>query len=204
MPRLSEYSKLLGGILVALILSLIPSSVQAHPQSPHVLCDDLDGRGQFCPLVYQAHQRLKDNYWTSWWATWAEEHEVLVEQRDFTGAWPYRNTVAFSNATGSVQDSILLLHEYAHLIDDYSLPHGETCSLDPWSHERVYFWTMLAAYTLGDKERAWAFYQKQTGYYYLAEYIPYQLTEPCRERGAVEVAPWGVTYTQLKVGLNWW
>lgn len=192
--------------LGALLLLLIPSSVQAHPSSPHILCDDrgLIGSVAFCPAIYQAHQRLKDNDWTKWWADWAEEHEVLVEQHEFTGAWPYRNTVAFSDATGSVRDSIILVHEYQHLMDDYGLPPGITCSVMPWSHERVIFWEELAAIALEDREYFWQLFTLQTGYELQARFISYGLTEPCRAFGAVEIAPHGITYSQLRVALNWW
>ena len=201
-PPLATFFLCLGIVLIL----LLPSSVQAHPPAPHLRCTS-NIQGDFCSNIFKAHQRLKDNYWTKWWADWADEHEVLVEESTSWGALPYRNTVlADSHATGSVRDSILLLHEIQHLADDYGLPQGVTCSRDPYSHERVYFWTMLGAVALGDTEWAWAFYTTQSGYYYQARSLPYGLgeREPCREQGAVETAPNGVTYTQLRGLLPWW
>ena len=198
--------RILGAIVGAVLLLLLTSAspVQAPPPTPHLNCTWQVDRA-FCLHVYEAHQRLKDNYWTRWWSDWAEEHEVLVEEYERTGAWPSRNTVAFSNPTGSVRDSIVLLHEYQHIIDDHGLPPGVTCSTDPWAHERVNFWTMLGAVALGDQEWAWSFYTKQSGDYYQARALPYGLTEPCREFGAVEIAPWGTfTYSELRGLLDWW
>ena len=197
--------KVIGLLLSFALLLLTCSPVQAHPPNPHIQCTWQVQR-DFCTNIFLAHQRLKENYWTKWWADWASEHEVLVEESTSWGALPHINTVrADSHATGSVRDSILLLHEISHLADDYGLPQGVTCSRDPYSHERVYFWTALGAVALGDTEWAWGFYTMQSGFYYQARLMPYGLTEPCREQGAVEVAPWGAfTYSELRAFLDWW
>lgn len=208
--------RLLGALAGILVLLSTCSPVQAQPPSPHLQCTS-NIQSDFCSNIFKAHQRLKDNYWTRWFADWADGHEVVVEESTSWGALPHINTVrADSHATGSVRDSILLLHEISHLADDYGLPQGVTCSLDPWSHERVYFWTMLGAVALGDTEWAWGFYWMQRGYaswhenlqiahQYWPELYPLDGNEPCRAQGVVEVAPWGAfTYTKLRTQLPWW
>ena len=221
-------------ICFAFAFLLLPSAATTSAQSKYLQCDAgpiADG-GAFCKAVYEARAKLLSDPFLAWWVEWADERRVLVEQRpEFPlgqwGAWPYRNTIAVApGITGDIIDASNLLHEITHLMDDegsdFSLvivggvtyPQSPwTCSRDPWSHERVYFWQMVAIANLTAKDDnlriqykdylLWL-YQMQSSYEVQVRYYTWGTEEPCRRYGALETAPHGIAYSWIKPLLGWW
>lgn len=87
----------------------------------------------------------------AWWIAWASEHGVSIQERpDFApgawGAWPSTQVIGvWSGVQAGPTEAAILVEEIQHIIDDYDLPQGITCSIEPWSHERVLRIRLMAA-----------------------------------------------------------
>lgn len=123
------------------------------------------------------------------------EHSELIRRQWWSKVWESHPTIwATSTVTGDAIDSAILVHEISHLMD------GPECVVDPFSHERVLFWEMLAAYSLGERDYFWTLWGQQHRY----EREARGLVESCRKDGEIEMALWGITYSQLHMMLPWW
>lgn len=145
----------------------VASELQAFEDKAQELVDDspillqvaeiqirVEGSPAFQQAMQGNIQMLASNRLLARWVVWASENNVVVLEvpgaEKEAGARPWTNTVIFRSGvqTGAFE-AAMLVEEIQHLMDDAGLPTGVTCSIDPWSHERVLKARLLAADLLG-------------------------------------------------------